>query len=47
MSNIANTPEPPYYSVIFTSTLTSDTEGYAEMAEKWLLLLTLSRGFSE
>lgn len=28
----ANTPEPPYYAVIFTSTQTADTEDYyAEM----------------
>jgi len=28
----ANTPEPPYYAVIFTSVQTEDTEGYAAMA---------------
>ena len=31
---IAKTPEPPYYSVIFTSVLKEDPIGYAEMAEK-------------
>jgi heme-degrading monooxygenase HmoA len=33
MAKIAMTPEPPYYAVIFTSTLSDNTEGYAEMAE--------------
>ena len=32
--NIANTPTPPYYAVIFTSTLTEDHEGYEEMADR-------------
>ena len=31
---IAKTPEPPYYSVIFTSVLKQDPIGYSEMAEK-------------
>ena len=31
---IAKTPEPPYYSVIFTSVLKEDPIGYSEMAEK-------------
>lgn len=26
--------KPPYYAVIFTSTLTEETEGYSEMAQK-------------
>lgn len=30
---IAKTPEPPYYAVIFTSTLKEDHKGYSEMAE--------------
>ncbi len=29
----ANTPEPPYVAVIFTSTRTDDDRGYAAMAE--------------
>ena len=32
--NIANTPLPPYYAVIFTSLRTETDEGYAEMAEQ-------------
>jgi hypothetical protein len=33
MSYIANTPEPPYYTVIFTSLRTEGDNGYAEVAE--------------
>lgn len=32
---IANTPEPPYYAVIFTSLRTDIQKGYAEMAD-WM-----------
>jgi heme-degrading monooxygenase HmoA len=31
--SIANTPEPPYYAVIFTSTRTAVNEGYDRMVE--------------
>ncbi|MFK7787622.1 MAG: antibiotic biosynthesis monooxygenase [Crocinitomicaceae bacterium] len=31
---IANTPKPPYYAVIFTSTLKDNHEGYSETADK-------------
>ncbi len=31
---ILNTPQPPYYAVIFVSIQTSDIEGYAEMSKK-------------
>ncbi|GAB2630810.1 antibiotic biosynthesis monooxygenase family protein [Belliella aquatica] len=30
---IANTPDPPYYAVIFTNLLNNDSEGYSEMGE--------------
>lgn len=30
----ANTPEPPYYAVIFTSRQTDDTAGYDKMAAR-------------
>jgi len=30
---IANTPQPPYYAVIFTSTRTEGDNGYASMAD--------------
>lgn len=35
----------PYYAVIFTSTLTSDTKGYQEMAQKMETLAKLQKGF--
>lgn len=35
---IANTPQPPYYAVIFTSERTDEDSGYAEMAQKMLEL---------
>ena len=31
---LIETPEPPYYAVIFTSRLSQTPEGYAEMAEE-------------
>ncbi len=34
MSLIAQTPEPPYYTVIFTSIRTEGDHGYAEMADR-------------
>jgi heme-degrading monooxygenase HmoA len=34
MSEIAETFEPPYYAVIFTSLRTDGDNGYAEMAQK-------------
>ncbi len=36
---------PPYYAVIFISTLGEDTEGYAEMAERMLDLARRQPGF--
>ena len=45
MSQIANTPKPPYYAVIFTSHLTEETEGYNEMADKMVSLAVQQPGF--
>jgi heme-degrading monooxygenase HmoA len=42
---IANTPEPPYYAVIFTSIRTDGDNGYAETAEKMLELAKQQDGF--
>ncbi|RQM67928.1 antibiotic biosynthesis monooxygenase family protein [Aeromonas enteropelogenes] len=42
---IANTPEPPYYAVIFTSQRTDVDEGYAAMAERMLALARTQPGF--
>lgn len=42
---IANTPETPYYAVIFTSTKTKDGEGYDKMAERMVELANEQEGF--
>lgn len=36
MTEIAATPKPPYYAVIFTSHLNSEELGYASMAERMI-----------
>ncbi len=45
MSEIANTPEPPYYAVVFTSHIRDDNSGYGEMADKMVELATKQPGF--
>ena len=45
MSKIANTPEPPYYAVIFTSQRTDDDHGYSAMADKMMELASNQGGF--
>jgi heme-degrading monooxygenase HmoA len=42
---IAQTPEPPYYAVIFTSLKKDVAEGYAEMAEHMEALARQQPGF--
>ena len=42
---IANTPKPPYYSVIFTSIKSDYDEGYAEMADSMVALAKEQDGF--
>ncbi|GHB18796.1 antibiotic biosynthesis monooxygenase family protein [Salinicola rhizosphaerae] len=42
---ITETPHPPYYAVIFTSLLSDDTAGYAEMAEHMVELASQQSGF--
>jgi len=41
----ANTPEPPYYSVIFASQRTEKENGYSEMADLLDLLAESQPGF--
>jgi heme-degrading monooxygenase HmoA len=41
----ANTPEPPYYAVIFTSIRREGGAGYAETAQRMLRLATGQPGF--
>jgi len=45
MSLIANTPEPPYYAVIFSSLRNDDIEGYTETAARMVELAALQPGF--
>ncbi len=42
---IANTPQPPYYAVIFTSVRTSVDEGYGDMANEMMELAARQDGF--
>jgi len=42
---IAETPEPPYFAVIFSSVMTGDTIGYSEMADNMLVLAQEQEGF--
>lgn len=41
----ANTPEPPYYAVIFSSARTPSDNGYEQMAERMLELAARQPGF--
>lgn len=45
MSEIANTPKPPYYAVIFSSHRTDGDNGYAEMAERMAELAAEQPGY--
>ncbi len=42
---IAETPEPPYYAVIFSSTLKPGPEGYGETAGRMLDLARVQKGY--
>jgi heme-degrading monooxygenase HmoA len=44
-NNIAKTPEPPYYAVIFTSQRTEGDRGYGHMAERMIELAAKQPGF--
>ncbi|MCL7959086.1 MAG: antibiotic biosynthesis monooxygenase [marine benthic group bacterium] len=45
MSELASTPEPPYYAVIFTSRRASEHEGYGDMADRMVELAGEQAGF--
>jgi|TARA_B110000261_G_C12962599_1_gene309192 heme-degrading monooxygenase HmoA len=45
MSVIANTPNPPYFAVIFTSTRTVGDNGYGQMADRMIELAEEQAGF--
>jgi len=42
---ISQTPQPPYYAVIFTSVRTANDNGYSEMAERMVELAKKQPGF--
>lgn len=42
---ISETPQPPYYAVIFTSIRTEENKGYSEMADKMVELASQQEGF--
>ncbi|GMA60160.1 antibiotic biosynthesis monooxygenase [Alicyclobacillus fastidiosus] len=45
MRKIANTPDPPYYAVIFTADRTDISAGYEEMARDMVELVQEHPGF--
>ncbi len=45
MTDIAQTPEPPYYAVIFTNQRTEGDEGYGAMADRMVELAAEQPGF--
>ena len=45
MRAIAETPEPPYYAVIFTSLRSTVDHGYENMAERMIELASTQPGF--
>lgn len=45
MWEIAKTPEPPYYAVIFSSHRTDNDDGYSAMAERMIELASHQPGF--
>ena len=45
MSKIAETIQPPYYAVIFTSVRTPGDNGYSEMSQKMVDLASKQDGF--
>lgn len=45
MSVFAETPDPPYYAVIFTRLASADTTGYAEAADRMVELAAQQPGF--
>ena len=44
-NKIAQTPTPPYYAVIFTSTRTDGDNGYSQMSDKMIELVKKQPGF--
>jgi len=47
LNKIADTPEPPYYTVIFSSVRSGEDDGYDQMAKKMLALATGQAGLQK
>ena len=45
MPSFANTPQPPYYAVIFSSQRTDGDQGYSAMAERMVELAMRQHGY--
>lgn len=45
MPSFANTPQPPYYAVIFSSQRTEGDHGYSAMAERMVELASRQLGY--
>lgn len=45
MTSLANTPQPPYYAVIFTSVRSDGDNGYGETGKQMLELASQQPGF--
>ena len=45
IADFADTPEPPYYAVIFTTQRTPGDNGYRQMAERMVALAAQQPGF--
>ena len=45
MPSFVNTPQPPYYAVIFSSQRTEGDQGYSVMAERMVELASRQRGY--
>lgn len=45
MTDIAKTPQPPYYAVIFSSLRSEEDRGYAAMSQKMIELAHQQPGF--
>ena len=45
MSSFSNTPQPPYYAVIFTSLKIEEDKGYEKMAQRMIELANQEDGF--
>ncbi len=45
MNSLANTPEPPYYAVIFSTMMSDDTVDYDEMSTLMTELASAQDGF--